>query len=74
MRKGGAAAEPNVLDRKEKLPDRENLRILPPRWQEKVDREHNEISREDTQGAPGEEPPEFDVVAARERGEELAAD
>ena len=74
VRKGRAAAEPDVLDRKEKLPERENLRILPPRWQEKVDRENHKIGRENTQGAPGKESPEFDMVAAGERREELAAD
>jgi len=68
------AAEPDVLDRKEKLPERENFRILPPRWQEKVNREHHKIGRENAQGAAGKESPEFDVVAARKRREELAAD
>jgi hypothetical protein len=74
MRKGRAAAEPNVLDGAEKLPEGENLRILPPRWQEKVDRENDEVRRENAQGAAGKEAPEFDLVAARERREELAAD
>ena len=74
MRKGRAAAEPNVLDGEEKLPERENLRILAPRWQEKVDRENDEIRRENAQGAAGKESAKFDAVAARERREELAAD
>ena len=68
------AAEADVLDRKEKFPERENLRIFPARRQEKVDRENDKIGRENAQGAAGKEAPEFDLVAARERREELAAD
>jgi hypothetical protein len=74
MRKGGAAAEPDVLDGKQKFPERKNLGILAPSWQEKVDRENNKISREDAQGAPSKESPKLDVTAAGNRREELAAD
>jgi hypothetical protein len=74
MRKGGAAAEPDVLDGRQKFPERKNLRILAPSWQEKVDRENNKISRQDAQGAPSEEPAKLNVTAAGERREELSAD
>jgi len=67
-------AEPDILDGKEELPEWKDFRILAPRWQEKVNRENYKISRENAQGAAGKESPEFDFVAARERGEELAAD
>ena len=74
MGKGSAAAQPDVLDRKQKFPGREDFRIFAPRWEEKVNREDNQISRQNAQGAAGEEPAEVDVSAARERGQKLAAD
>ena len=74
MGKGSAATEPDVLDRQQKFPGREDLRIFSPRWEEKVNREDNQISRQNAQGAPGEESSEMDVSAARERGQKLAAD
>jgi len=74
MGKGSAAAEPDVLDRQQKFPGREDFRIFAPRWEEKVNRENNQISRQNAQGAPGEESPELDVSAARERSQKVAAD
>ena len=74
MGKGSAAPEPDVLDRQQKFPGREDFRIFAPRGEEKVNREDNQISRQNAQGAPGEEPAEVDVSATRERGQKLAAD
>ena len=74
MGKGSAAAQPDVLDRKQKFPGREDFRIFAPRWEEKVNREDNQIGRQNAQSAPGEEPAELDVSTARERSQKLAAD
>jgi hypothetical protein len=71
---GGAAAQPEILDRKKKFPERKHFRVLAPRWQQKIDGEDDEIGRQDAQGAPGEEAPELDPLPARDRREQLSAD
>ena len=72
MGKGSAAAEPDVLDRQQKFPGREAFRIFAPRWEKKVNREDNQISRQNAQGAPGEESSELDGLTTRERREQLS--
>ena len=67
--------ERDVLHRQQKLPERlRHFGIFAPRRQQKINREHDEVGRHDSQRAPGEEPAEFDGLIARERREQLAAD
>src|SRR5438105_5045016 len=74
MRESGAAMETDVLHRNEKFPERRNFRVLPPRRQQKINGENDEVGWHDTQHAAGEEAPQVDRLTARERREELAAD
>ena len=74
MGKGSAAAQPDVLDRKQKFPGREDLRIFAPRRQEGIDAEDGEVGRNNAQGAPGKKPSEFNVPATGQWRQELAAD
>jgi len=74
MREGGASAEANVLDGDEKLPERKHFRILTPGGQERVNRKHDEISRQNAQGAAREKTTELNRFRAGEWGQELIAD
>jgi len=70
--KGGAAAQPEVLDGEKKFPERKHFRILAPRRQQEIDGEDNQIRRQNAQGAPGEESSELDGLTTRERREQLS--
>ena len=74
MRESGSTAQANVLNRKEKFPERKHFRILAPRRSEKVDREDDEISGKNPQGAAGKKSTGLDTLLARERREKLSAD
>ncbi len=65
----------NVLDREKKFPERLcHVGILPPRRQQKVNRQNDKVRRHDPQDAASEEAPKLDRLFARERGEQLSAD
>src|SRR4029077_10339055 len=65
----------DVLDRQKKFPERlRHFGIFAPRRQQKINREHGEVGRHDSQRAAGEKPAEFDALTARKRHEQLAAD
>jgi hypothetical protein len=44
--------------------------IFAPRWQQKINCQHDEVGWHGSQGVPGEEPAEFDGLIARERREQ----
>src|SRR5436309_5084040 len=70
-----ATVETDVLDGKKKFPERlRHLRILAPPGQQKINREHHEIRRHDSQRPAGKEATKTDRLIARERREELATD
>src|SRR6476620_3393141 len=65
----------DVLHRQQKFPERlRHFGIFAPRRQQKINREHGEIHRHDSQRAAGEKPAEFEALNTRKRGEQLAAD
>jgi len=74
MRKGSAGAQSDILDGKQKFPRREHYRKFAPGGQENINRENEQISRQDAQGAPREEATKLDAVTVRERRHQLAAD
>src|SRR5205814_2050122 len=74
MRESGAAAQIDVLRGDKEFPEGRYLRKFAPRRQRKVNCEHDEISRQNAQGAPGKEAAELDGLAARQGGDELSAD
>src|SRR5437870_2482421 len=74
MGKGRAAVKTKILQRDEKFPRRGHFRIFTPPRQQKVNGENDEIGRQNTKGAAGEEPSQINLLTARERMEELATD
>lgn len=71
---GSAAPEPDVLHGEKKFPERKHFRVLAPGGQEDVNGENDEVSWQDTQGAPGEKAPEIETLAPDQRREQLPAD
>jgi hypothetical protein len=62
------------LDGQKKFPERlGHFRILAPRRQQKVNREHGEICRHNAQRAPRKKAAEIDFIAAGEGSEQLPA-
>src|SRR6476661_3406280 len=75
MGESGSAMKRDVLDRQKKFPERlRHFGILAPRRQQKINREHDEVGRHNSQRAAGEKLAEFDALIPRKRGEQLAAD
>ena len=74
VRESGAAVQADVLHRDEEFPERRNFWELPQGWEGKVDREDDEVSRQDAQGAAHEEAREVDALPTLKRREQLTAD
>ena len=70
----GAAVEADVLHRDEEFPERRYLWKFAHRRQGKVNREDDEVSGQDSQGAAHEEAREIDVLPTLDRREQLSAD
>jgi hypothetical protein len=65
----------DVLHRQQKFPERlGHFGIFAPRRQQKINRQHGEVGRHDSQRAAGEEPAELDALIARKQREQLATD
>jgi hypothetical protein len=74
VRESGAAVEADVLHRDEEFPERRYLWKFAHRRQGKVNREDDEVSGQDSQGAAHEEAREIDALPTLERREQLSAD
>ena len=74
VRESGAASQADILHRNEKFPERRNLRKFAHGRQGKVNREDDEVSGQDSQGAAHEEAREVDALPTLERREQLSAD
>ena len=74
MRESGAAMQTDVLHRNEEFPKRRNLRKFAHGRQGKVNREDDEVSRQDAQGAAHKEAREVDALPTLKRREQLSAD
>src|SRR5438309_7329924 len=74
VRESGAAVQADVLHRDEEFPERRNLRKFAHGRQGKVNREDDEVSRQDAQGAAHKEAREVDALPTLKRREQLSAD
>src|SRR5205814_9857973 len=75
VRERGPAVKRDVLDGEKKFPERlRHVGILTPRRQQKVNREHDEEGRHDSQCATRKKTAELDRLVAGERRKQLAAD
>ena len=75
MRERGPAMKRDVLDREQEFPKwLRHVGIFAPRRQQKINRQHDEVSRHDSQGAAREEAAQINVPTPREWREELPAD
>ena len=74
MRKGGPAAQSDILHREQELPERRDLRRLAPPWNTEVNPEHHEVSRQNPQRPPAIKAAKPDSSGASQPREQLPAD